>query len=72
VVPRASAVVPGAADAEPIVIRADHINMVKFVSKQDNSYNTVCGHLRLMVRDAGKVIDKRWQVETRMNAGMQP
>ena len=69
-VPRASAVVPGVADAEPIVIHADHINMVKFSSKQDSGYKTVCGHLRLMVRDAGEVIDKRWQVETRMNAGM--
>jgi hypothetical protein len=44
VVPRASAVVPGAADAEPIVIHADHINMVKFTSKEDNGYRTVSGH----------------------------
>ena len=62
--------VPGSADAEQIVIHADHINMVKFASKQDNGYKTVSGHLRLMVRDAGKVVDKQWDVETRMNAGM--
>lgn len=61
--------VPGAADAEPVVIHADHINMVKFASKHDNGYKTVSGHLRLMVRDASKVIDKQWDVETRMNAG---
>jgi len=71
VVPRASAVVPGAADAEPIVIHADHINMVKFASKQDNGYKTVSGHLRLMTWDAGDIIDKRWQLETRISAGMQ-
>ncbi|RYO00078.1 hypothetical protein AA0121_g13436 [Alternaria tenuissima] len=35
VVPRASAVVPGAADGEAIVIHADHIHMVKFGSKTD-------------------------------------
>ena len=61
---------PGAADAEPIVIHADHINMVKFALKQDNGYRTICGHICLMMRDAGEVIDKRWQVETRTNAGM--
>ena len=38
VVPQASAVVPGAADAETIAINADHINMVKFASKENNGY----------------------------------
>ncbi|CAH0055794.1 unnamed protein product [Clonostachys solani] len=41
VVPRASAVVPGQADAESILIHADHKNMVKFLSKQDVGYTTV-------------------------------
>jgi hypothetical protein len=48
VVPRASAVVLGAANAEPIVIHADHINMVKFVSKEDNEYRIVFGHLQII------------------------
>jgi hypothetical protein len=56
VVPKASAVVPGAADAEPIVIHADHINMVKFASKQDNGYRTVSGHLQIMAENAGEAI----------------
>lgn len=56
VVPRASAVVSGAADAEPIVIHADHINMVKFASKEDNSYKTVSGHLQIMAQSASSVI----------------
>jgi hypothetical protein len=54
VVPRASAVVPGAADTEPIVIHADHINMVKVASKEDNGYRTVSGHLRIFFREHAK------------------
>jgi hypothetical protein len=50
VVPRASAVVPRAADAEAIVIHEDHINMVKFSSKEDNGYKTVSGHLQIMAQ----------------------
>jgi hypothetical protein len=69
VVPRASAVVPGAADAEPIVIHADHINMVKFPSKEDNGYKTVSGHLRIMVQSASEVIFSRWDEERRVSAG---
>jgi hypothetical protein len=69
VVARASAVVPGAADAEPIVIHADHINMVKFASKEDSGYRTVSGHLQIMAQDAGEVISSRWEAERRANAG---
>lgn len=69
VVPRASAVVPGAADAEPIAIHADHINMVKFASKEDNSYKTVSGHLQIMAQSASNVIPSRWEEESRVNAG---
>lgn len=70
-VPRASAVVPGAADAEPIVIHADHINMVKFASKEDNGYRTVSGHLRIMAQNASEAIGARWEMEMRVNAGGQ-
>ena len=68
-VPRASAVVPGAADAEPIVIHADHINMVKFASKDDSGYRTVSGHLRIMARSATNVITERWEEEDRVDMG---
>ena len=70
-VPRASAVVPGAADAEPIVIHADHIHMVKFASKEDNGYRTVSGHMRIMAQDADETISSRWEEERRVNAGRQ-
>jgi hypothetical protein len=68
-VPRASAVVPGAADSEPIAIHADHINMVKFGSKSDAGYRTVSGHLRLMAARAGDAIGGRWDTEGRLDAG---
>ncbi|EXM13252.1 hypothetical protein FOTG_18293 [Fusarium oxysporum f. sp. vasinfectum 25433] len=65
VVPRASAVVPGQADAEPIVIHADHKNMVKFLSKQDVGYATVSEHLQIMIADAEGIIRSRWEAESR-------
>ncbi|CAM1508710.1 Fc.00g055580.m01.CDS01 [Cosmosporella sp. VM-42] len=65
VVPRASAVVPGQADAEPIVIHADHKNMVKFLSKQDVGYTTVSEHLQIMMVDAEGIIRSRWEAESR-------
>lgn len=38
---RPSAVVPGAADAESIAIPADYLNMVKFLSREDEDYEKV-------------------------------
>jgi hypothetical protein len=69
VAPRASVVVHGAADAEPIVIHADHINMTKFASKEDNGYKTVSGHLQVMSQSANNVIASRWEEESRVNTG---
>jgi hypothetical protein len=69
VVPKASAVVPGDADGESIVIHADHINMVKFGSKLDPGYKKVSENLQLMARRAGNAIGGRWDTETKLNAG---
>ncbi|KAF4966735.1 hypothetical protein FSARC_5600 [Fusarium sarcochroum] len=69
VVPRASAVVPGQADAEPIVIHADHENMVKFPSKEDVDYATVSEHLQIMMTDAEGIIRSRWEAESRADNG---
>ncbi len=69
-VSQASAVVSGAADAEPIVIHADHINMAKFASKEDSGYRTVLGHLWIMAESAGEAIALRWAEEGRVDAGM--
>ncbi|KAH4334341.1 hypothetical protein HBH98_243290 [Parastagonospora nodorum] len=63
VVPRASAVVPGAADGEPIAISADHVNMVKFKSKTEPGFKTVSGHIRVMAMRAGSTISGRWETQ---------
>ncbi|KAK4141202.1 uncharacterized protein C8A04DRAFT_39242 [Dichotomopilus funicola] len=65
VVPRASAVVPGQADAEPIVIHADHTNMVRYTSQGDSGYNIVSEHLRIMARAAPEEVRRRWEAEKR-------
>jgi hypothetical protein len=56
-------------NAESIVIHADHINMVKFASKEDNGYKVVSGHLQIMAQSASDVISTRWGEESRVNAG---
>ncbi|RYO00941.1 hypothetical protein AA0121_g13320 [Alternaria tenuissima] len=67
VVPRASAVVPGAADGEPIVIHADHIHMVQFGSETDPGYRTVSGYLRVMAARAGHTISRQWYTGGRLD-----
>lgn len=66
-VPYASAIIPGIADAEPIAIPADHLKMVKFSSREDSGYKRVSGHLKLLAEGAPGTIDARWvrQVSTR-------
>lgn len=48
IVPKSSAVVPGAVDAEAIAIVADHKNMAKFTSETDEGFKKTSGHLELM------------------------
>lgn len=61
---------PGATDAEPIAIHADHVDMVRFSSKENNGYRTVSGHLRIMAEDACNIIASRWEEEERITVGM--
>lgn len=68
VVPKASAVVPGQVDAEPIAIMADHINMVKFAS-QTNEFKTVAGHLKRMVEKASTKVQRNWKLEETVRDG---
>ncbi|KAK8073318.1 hypothetical protein PG994_004217 [Apiospora phragmitis] len=67
VIPRASAVMPGQADAELIVIHTDHSHMVKFVSKDDPGYQAVSGDMQIMMRNVIASIQSRWEAETRSN-----
>ncbi|KAI6085949.1 hypothetical protein F4821DRAFT_141851 [Hypoxylon rubiginosum] len=67
VVPKASAVVPGQADAEAIGIHSDHTHMVKFSSKDDGGYIKVSENLQIMARGAGETIRSRWETEARVD-----
>lgn len=64
-----SAVVPGQANAEPIVIHADHTNMVRYTKREDSGYKTISGHLRIMANDAVEEIGQHWEAERRTNEG---
>jgi hypothetical protein len=70
-VSRASAVVPGAADAEPIIMHADHVNMVKFRSKSDEGYQKVLDYIQIMTWNAPDKVRSQWEKEGRVKAGTQ-
>lgn len=61
--------VPGEADAEQIVIHANHVDMVRFPSKERYGYRTISEHLQIMAMDAARAIDDRWEMERRVIAG---
>ncbi|KAI9773562.1 MAG: hypothetical protein M1840_006836 [Geoglossum simile] len=67
VVPRSSAVVPGASGTETIAISANHVEMAKFPSPDNKGFKSVSGHLRLMVDKAPEEIQKRWIVRETMD-----
>ncbi|KAI1426992.1 hypothetical protein F5Y12DRAFT_739426 [Xylaria sp. FL1777] len=67
VVPKASAVVPGQANAEPIAINSDHINMVKFSGNTDGGYIKVSETLQIIAKDAGGKIRLRWETEAQID-----
>jgi hypothetical protein len=69
VVPKASAVLPGQLDAEPIAIMEDHINMVKFSSQNNNEFRRVAGHLMLMAEKAPAKVRENWLTEGSVEAG---
>ncbi|MCJ1430387.1 hypothetical protein MMC29_008305 [Sticta canariensis] len=66
VVPQASAIIPGIANAEPVAIPADHLNMVKFASREDAGYEKMSGYLQLLAEEAPSVIDTRWTEQDRI------
>ena len=41
-------------------MHTDHVNMVKFASKEDVGYKTIKGYLVLMTRTAPGKIRERW------------
>ncbi|KAJ3472394.1 hypothetical protein NLG97_g11025 [Lecanicillium saksenae] len=69
VVPKQSAVVPELAAAETVVIHANHKNMVKYASKEDENFGIVSKMLQSMAQNAASVVLENWEIEARMNAG---
>ena len=67
---QALAVMLSAVNAKPIVVHADHINMVKFILKEDNGYKTVSGHLQIIAQNASNVISTQWEEEGRVSKGI--
>ena len=70
VVPISSAVVPGAVDAEPIAINANHRDMVRFTGREDGGYKKVQGHLRIMIKSAVKNAEENWRIDDGKKRGM--
>jgi hypothetical protein len=70
VVPKSSAVVPGAVNAESIAIMANHHEMVKYPGEDDEAFRKVSGHIQLMVEEANDKVQKTWDAEERLKKGM--
>ncbi|KAH0541264.1 hypothetical protein FGG08_004269 [Glutinoglossum americanum] len=70
VVPKSSAVIPGAVDAEQIAIMADHINMAKYPSAEDSEFRKVSGHLLLMANGCTSKIEMNWRDEGNVEKGL--
>ncbi|KAI9855038.1 MAG: hypothetical protein M1813_000582 [Trichoglossum hirsutum] len=66
VVPKSSAVVPGAVDTEAIAIMDSHTNMVKFALEADGGFRRIAGHLMLMIEEAPAKVLKNWETEGTM------
>lgn len=60
---------PGVADAEPLAIPADHVNIIKFSSLEDGGYTKVSGHLKLLAEKAADTIQARWAEQDKIKEG---
>lgn len=61
---------PGQANAEPIVIHANHTDMVRYASRNDSGYCTISDELQIMIGEAPEAIQRRWEAERRVDDGM--
>ncbi|KAF8518819.1 hypothetical protein BU17DRAFT_90595 [Hysterangium stoloniferum] len=60
IVPKASAVLPGAVNIEPISMHKDHTGMSKFQSVDDDDYKSVLCAVQDMIKKAPVIVDARW------------
>ncbi|KAF8529589.1 hypothetical protein BU17DRAFT_79603 [Hysterangium stoloniferum] len=60
IVPKASAVLPGAVNIEPISMQKDHTGMSKFQSVNDNDYKSVLCTVQDMIKKAPATVYAQW------------
>jgi hypothetical protein len=65
VVPKYSAVIPGISNSEEIALAADHRNMVKYRSSEDENFRKVARRIAWMMNALDKV-DKNWKTWERI------
>ncbi len=56
---QASTIVFDAVNAASIVISANHLNMIKFVFREDEDYKKISEHLQLLAKEASNAIKQR-------------
>lgn len=64
IVPQISAVLPGAANVEPIAMSKNHLTMTKFQSGADSDLQSVSDHIAFMTEDAPSKVARVWDVES--------
>ncbi|KAF8069116.1 hypothetical protein FPV67DRAFT_1625304 [Lyophyllum atratum] len=64
-VPKFSAVVPGATDVDSIPLHKDHVDMAKYESDKDGDFQSIVSHLMNMVKAAPAKIEKQWESDDR-------
>jgi hypothetical protein len=62
IVPRASAILPGAVNQEVLCFSKDHKELVRFANIQDEDFQSVVSHLRVMIDACQAAIDRNWVV----------
>ncbi|CCA75937.1 related to kinesin light chain [Serendipita indica DSM 11827] len=65
-IPYHSATIPGDRNATTIVLHANHHNLVRFSSKEDDNYKAVQYHIKDYVNGAPAAVQEKWITENRL------
>lgn len=66
----ASITVQSNLDEDPIDISTDHLNMVKFASREDGVYEKVSEYLKQLAREAPDAVGARWAEQGTHHSGL--
>jgi NTP pyrophosphatase (non-canonical NTP hydrolase) len=61
-VPKTTAIVPGAVNVKDYALHKDHENLTKFLSEEDDDYRTVSGEIADMMGQISQTITTREEV----------